>query len=60
MGKLKEIVDQAMLGLPGDAKVDDLMYRLYVLDRIEKAEAEADRGESLSLEALRTEVTRWK
>ena len=60
MTKLKEIVDQAMLGLPGDAKVDDLMYRLYVLDRIEKAEAEADRGDNMGLDQLRVEVSRWK
>ena len=60
MGKLKEMVDHAMASLPGDAKVDDLMYRLYVLDRIEKAEAEADRGETMTLDELRAEVAQWK
>ncbi len=60
MATLKDKVNQAMTGLPADAKVDDLMYRLYVLDRIEKAEAEADHGETMSLNQLRKEVKQWR
>ena len=56
---LQDQVKQAMKGLPKEAQLDDLMYRLYVLDRIEKAESEADRKETLSLDALREEVSRW-
>jgi hypothetical protein len=56
---LQDIVNQAMKGLPKEANTGDLMYRLYVLDRIEKAEEEADRGETVSLEDLRKEVSKW-
>lgn len=59
MSALQDQVEQAMKGLPKGAKLDDLMYRLYVLDRLEKAELEADRGEVVSLEELRKEVTKW-
>ena len=56
---LQDQVKQAMKGLPKEAHLDDLMYRLYILDRIEKAEAEADRKETMTLEDLREEVTKW-
>ena len=56
---LQDQVKQAMKGLPKEAHLDDLMYRLYILDRIEKAEAEADRQESMTLEDLREEVAKW-
>jgi len=59
MTLLQDQVKQAMKGLPKEAQLGDLMYRLYVLDRIEKAEAEADRGESVSLEGLRKEISKW-
>lgn len=56
---LQDQVKQAMKGLPKEAHLDELMYRLYILDRIEKAEAEADRKETMTLEDLREEVTKW-
>jgi len=56
---LQDQVKQAMKGLPKEAHLDDLMYRLYILDRIEKAEAEADRKETMTLENLREEVGKW-
>ena len=56
---LQDQVKQAMKGLPKEAHLDDLMYRLYILDRIEKAEAEADRKETMTLEDLREEVSKW-
>ena len=56
---LQDQVKQAMKGLPKEAHLDDIMYRLYILDRIEKAEAEADRKETKTLEDLREEVAKW-
>ncbi len=56
---LQDQVKQAMKGLPKEAHLDDIMYRLYILDRIEKAEAEADRKETMTLEDLREEVAKW-
>jgi len=59
MTVLQDQVKQAMKGLSKEAKLGDLMYRLYVLDRIEKAESEADRDETLSLKEVRKEVSKW-
>ena len=59
MSALQNQVKQAMKGLPKEAQLEDLMYRLYVLDRIEKAESEADKGKTLSLESLRKEISKW-
>ena len=59
MSLLRERVDSAMKGLGEDASMEDLMYRLYVLDRIERSEQEAEKDGTKTAEELRREVASW-
>ncbi len=42
--------------LPQTATLDDIMYRLYVLDKIKKSQAAADRGETITVDDLKKEM----
>lgn len=45
--------------LPDDADMDEIMYRLYVLDKIRKGQDAADQGRTITSEALQREIDRW-
>jgi predicted transcriptional regulator len=45
--------------LPDDADMDEIMYRLYVLDKIRKGQEAADRGKTITSEALKREIDTW-
>ena len=42
--------------LPDDADMDEIMYRLYVLDKIRKGQEAVDQGRTTSSEDLRGEI----
>jgi predicted transcriptional regulator len=45
--------------LPDDSTLDDIGYRLYVLESIEQGIAELDKGEYLSHDAAKKELAKW-
>ena len=45
--------------LPDNANIEDIMYRLYVIDKIKRGFEAIDNGESVSLEKLEHEVETW-
>ena len=45
--------------LPDDADMDEIMYRLYVLDKIRKGQKAADQGETTTSEELKREIDTW-
>ena len=45
--------------LPEDTDIDEIMYQLYVLDKIRKGQEAVERGETLSSEALKEEIDSW-
>lgn len=45
--------------LPDDADMDEIMYRLYVLDKIRKGQEAADQGRTITSEALKREIDTW-
>ena len=54
----KEAID-AISKLPESANIDDIMYRLYVIDKVRKSEEAINDGKSISLEALKNEIKSW-
>jgi hypothetical protein len=44
---------------PDDADMDEIMYRLYVLDKIHKSQQAADQGRAATSEELRREIDSW-
>lgn len=55
----KKQVLEAIQALPDDTTFEEMMYRLYVLEKISKAQQAVEQGETISLDALRKEVDTW-
>ena len=45
--------------LPDDTDMDEIMYRLYVLDKIRKGQEAVEQGHTISSEALKREIDTW-
>ena len=45
--------------LPEDADMDEIMYRLYVLDKIRKGQEAVEQGQTLTSEELKREIDSW-
>lgn len=56
---LKTEVVNAIARLPESANIDDIMYELYVIDKIRKGQEAAQRGETISIEDLKREMQSW-
>jgi len=59
MESLKEEAINAIAKLPDSADIDEIMYRLYVIDKVRKGEGAIQRGEHTTVEDLRKEVASW-
>jgi hypothetical protein len=49
----------AITRLPDSADMDEIMYRLYVLENIRRGQRDADHGDSIPLGELRQEMQAW-
>jgi predicted transcriptional regulator len=49
----------AIARLPDDTDMDEIMYRLYVLDKIRKSREDAEQGRTTSHEDLKREIETW-
>lgn len=45
--------------LPDDTDMDEIMYRLYVLDKIRKGQTAVEKGQTTTSEYLRQEIDSW-
>ena len=45
--------------LPEDTDMDEIMYRLYVLDKIRRGQESIDQGKTLTSEELQREIDSW-
>ncbi len=45
--------------LPDSADMDEIMYRLYVLENIRRGQQDADNGSSIPFQELRQEMQAW-
>jgi len=52
---LKETIEK----LPEEFSLEDLIYKLILLDKIERAEKESERGETITEEELDKELKKW-
>ncbi|MDP2156883.1 MAG: hypothetical protein Q8K68_04140 [Nitrospirota bacterium] len=59
MATLKQEAINAIAKLSESANIDDIMYELYVVDKIKKGKEAAARGETVSVEDLRREMQSW-
>ena len=59
MGTLKKESINAISKLPDSADIDDIMYRIYVIDKIRKGEEAIKQGKVISIEDLKKEMKSW-
>ncbi len=45
--------------MPDTAKIDDIMYRLYIFDKVRKGREAIQRVEAVSTEDLKKEIQSW-
>jgi hypothetical protein len=56
MENLKEEAINVISKLPDTVKIDDIMYELYVIDKVNKGKEAADKGKTTSIDTLREEM----
>jgi hypothetical protein len=59
MESLKQEALNVISKLPDTAEIDDIMYRLYVIDKVRKGREAVQRGEVISIEDLKKEIESW-
>ncbi len=59
METLKQEAIRVISKLPDTANIDDIMYELYVIDKVKKGKKAAERGETISIEDLKREMQTW-
>ena len=56
---LKQEALESLQRLPDDADIDEIMYRLYVIDKLRKSREAIERGEVINHEDLKREIEQW-
>jgi len=59
MQALKQEALDTISKLPDDANMEGIMYRLYVLDKIQKGQEAVKQGKTLTSEELQREIDTW-
>lgn len=59
METLREEAINIISRLPDSASIDDIMYRLYVIDKVRKGREAIKLGDSISIEDLKGEIESW-
>lgn len=56
---LKQEALESLQDLPDDADIDEIMYRLYVINKFRNSREAIERGEIISHEDLKHEISKW-
>jgi predicted transcriptional regulator len=59
MGKPKEQVRELLETLPDEASFEDIQYRIYVRQTIQRGIEAADRGELVDQDEVERRMARW-
>lgn len=59
MSPVKQEVLETIGKLPDDADMDEIMYRLYVLDKTRKGQEAVAQGQTIGSDDLRQEIDTW-
>ncbi len=59
MQTIKQEAIDAISKMPEQTNMDEIMYRLYVIDKIKKGREAAGRGDVTSIDELRKEIEQW-
>lgn len=59
MQPVKQDVLETIGKLPDDTDMDEIMYRLYVLDKIRKGQVAVEQGKTTNSKDLKREIDTW-
>lgn len=59
MESLKQEAMNAISKMPETADIDNIMYRLYVIDKVRKGREAVQHGKVISVDELREEIKSW-
>lgn len=59
MQTIKETVIEALSRLPEGVSMEEIMYKLYVIDKITKGERDIEKGNLIDVDKLRKEIEKW-
>ena len=59
MESIKESVLELIKNLPEDVDFEDILYAIYVREKIEKGLAQADEGLTISHEEVKVRLEKW-
>ncbi|NUM80076.1 hypothetical protein HUU42_04660 [bacterium] len=59
METLKKDALDAISKLPESATIEEIMYRLYVIDKVRKGQEAVNRGDVHSPEDIKLEMRKW-
>ena len=59
MESLKQEAMNAISKMSETADIDDIMYRLYVIDKVRKGREALQQGKVISVDELREEAQSW-
>ncbi len=50
---------QVISKLPDTANIDDIMYKLYVIDKIQKGIEDVEQGRTITIKELEKDIKTW-
>ena len=56
---LKQEALESLQRLPDDADIDEIMYRLHVIDKLRKSREAVEQGQVISHDDLLREIEKW-
>ncbi len=59
METLKEEIVNAISSLPESVEIDEIMYRLYVIDKIKKGQKAVSESDIITVSDLQNEIKSW-
>jgi hypothetical protein len=59
METLKQEAINAISKMSDSADIDEIMYRLYVIDKVIKGREAVEQGDTISIEELKREIESW-
>jgi len=59
MGSLKQEALNAISKMPDTVNIDEIMYRLYVIDKVRKGREAVWQGNVIAVEELKEEMKSW-
>ena len=59
MQTLKQEIIKAISTLPENVTIEDIMYRLYVIEKIRKGKKAVKEGRTISIDELKREMKKW-